>query len=174
VTWRLSKVFRFEAAHQLVDHDGKCARLHGHSWRMTVTVEGDQLQEHAPEPAPRNPKVGMLVDFAAIKAVVEPIVDGFLDHHHLNESLPDIVPTSEGVARWVFDIIARRIADLGVRLVAVRVDETCTSACEYTDRVPVFNDAGVVIGSIDRAAAEEMRPDLSGISLGAVTVEETP
>src|SRR5512146_693187 len=75
MTVRLSKSFRFEAAHDLPTFpDGhKCRRLHGHSFRFDVVVEGDV-----------PPEKGYLIDYGEIKRVVDPIVRR-LDHHYLNE-----------------------------------------------------------------------------------------
>lgn len=126
----LSKDFRFEASHQLPDHDGKCSRLHGHSWKMTVTVAGRNLQ---PEGG-NNPKANMLADYADIKAIVGPFVDKYLDHHHLNHSLNERSPTSEVIAEWAFSMIDDRIKRDGlsnVSLFAIKIEETCTSACLY-------------------------------------------
>ncbi len=121
--WTLTKEFRFEASHQLVGHDGKCARLHGHSWVLHVHLAGDRLVEH------EGPKEGMLVDYADVKSVVQPLVDGYLDHHHLNETLGMERPTSERVAQWVWDRLMETV--LRPHLAMVEISETCTSACSY-------------------------------------------
>lgn len=119
--WTLTKQFRFEAAHRLPGHDGKCARLHGHSWVGYVVVEGDKL--HA-----TGPKAGMLVDFGDMSKPVKVMVDEHLDHYYLNESTGLDNPTSEEVARWIFDYLATWIP----LLKAVVIEETCTSRCEYS------------------------------------------
>jgi 6-pyruvoyltetrahydropterin/6-carboxytetrahydropterin synthase len=116
----LSKQFKFEAAHQLIDHDGKCARLHGHSWVMWVELAGEELHHD-------GPKRNMLTDFGDIKAAVKPLVDDMLDHHHLNDTLDCDMPTSEYVARWAYEQIAPLLPDLA----AIEIEETCTSACRY-------------------------------------------
>lgn len=118
--FRLEKTFRFEASHRLPSHDGKCARLHGHSWVGTLIVEGKQLQE-------RGPKSGMLVDFGHLSGIVEELRENFLDHHHLNDTLGLENPTSEEIARWIFN----RLSSLLPMLIAVRIAETCTSSAEY-------------------------------------------
>lgn len=124
--FRLEKQFRFEAAHKLPDHDGKCARLHGHSWVGTLVVEGPSL-------VPGGAKAGMLVDFGDLSNIVRPLLDGYLDHHYLNETLEMVAPTSERVAEWVFQRLGRLVFDRasGVQLVCVRIEETCTSAAEF-------------------------------------------
>ena len=118
--WTLTKAFSFEAAHSLPDHDGKCRRLHGHSWRGRVILQGETLNQ-------KGAKSGMLQDFGDIKAVLDPLVAGWLDHQHLNETLPMRSPTSEEVARWIFDQLKPSLP----LLVAVEIDETCTSSCRY-------------------------------------------
>jgi len=117
----LTKEFRFEAAHRLPKHDGKCRRLHGHSWMMRVVVQGPDLYT-------MGPKAGMLTDFGDIKKVVQPYVDGYLDHHYLNETTGLENPTSEEVAVWLFSHLAPQLPGL----VAVEIDETCTSSCRFT------------------------------------------
>lgn len=122
----LSKDFKFEASHVLEGHDGKCARLHGHSWVARVVFEGQEV-------AMSGPKMGMVVDYGNVKAIVQPLVDNFLDHHHLNETLGTTRPTSEYVAFWLFSKINgfRHALPQGVALKQVTVFETCTSACTY-------------------------------------------
>ncbi len=118
----LNKEFRFEASHQLIGHDGKCARLHGHSWILTVEVWGNELVEV-------GPKAEMLVDYGHIKAVVEPMIEQSLDHWHLNDTLQTSRPTSEFIARWAFDHIKLALPQLR----AVTISETCTTACRYEE-----------------------------------------
>ncbi|MFG1953700.1 6-carboxytetrahydropterin synthase QueD [Micromonospora sp. NPDC048830] len=108
--------FTFEAAHRLpnVPEGHKCARLHGHSYRVTVHVSGDV-----------DPHSGWVMDFGDLKKAVEPIRDS-LDHYYLND-VPGLEnPTSEVLARWIWD----RLAD-SLPLSAVAVRETCTSGCVY-------------------------------------------
>jgi 6-pyruvoyltetrahydropterin/6-carboxytetrahydropterin synthase len=119
-TWKLEKDFPFEAAHRLPNHDGKCQRLHGHSWTATVVVEGSNLN-------PSGAKGGMVVDFGTLSKVVTPIVDEFLDHHFLNDTTGLTNPTSEEIARWLFD----KLKPLLPELVGVEISETCTARCYY-------------------------------------------
>lgn len=107
--------FGFEAAHRLpnVPEGHKCARLHGHSYRVQVHVEG------CPDPS-----TGMVVDFADIRTACEPIKEQ-LDHYYLNDVAGLENPTAENVARWIWD----RLVLAGVSKVVVR--ETCTAGVEY-------------------------------------------
>lgn len=127
--FELEKDVRFEAAHKLPGHDGKCARLHGHSWRATVRIGGEQL-------ITEGPKAGMLLDYGTLKDVVAPLVEEKLDHHYLNESIPLENPTSESIARWLALEVAKGLERAGVSgirvsLLAVTIEETCTARCTY-------------------------------------------
>lgn len=112
----LAKTFQFEAAHLLphVPAGHKCARLHGHSFRVTIRVRGD-VGEHT----------GWICDFAEVTRAWEPL-HALLDHRYLNEVDGLANPTSELLAAW---IAARFVAPAGARLASVTVDETCTSGC---------------------------------------------
>lgn len=114
---RLTKSFGFEAAHDLPTFpDGhKCRRLHGHSFRFDVIVEGEV-----------DPAKGYLIDYGDIKAAAEPLVKR-LDHFYLNEIEGLSNPTSEVLAGWIWD----RLKPVLPPLTAVVVHETCTTACEY-------------------------------------------
>lgn len=82
-----------------------------------------------------GPKSGMLVDYGDVKDVVQPIVDEYLDHHYLNETLELANPTSEEIARWLFT----KIWSTGKLplLREVVVEETCTARCVYRPRYGV-------------------------------------
>lgn len=114
----ISRTFRFEAAHYLpaVPEGHKCRRLHGHSYRFTVTCRGEI-----------DPQTGWLMDFADISAVVKPIVKKHLDHYFLNEVEGLSNPTSEELARWLW----RNIKPHLPQLFTIKVGETCTSSCTY-------------------------------------------
>jgi 6-pyruvoyltetrahydropterin/6-carboxytetrahydropterin synthase len=117
---RLVHEFRFEAAHLLpkVPPGHKCSRLHGHSFRIELAVAG-----------PVDPETGWLVDFQRLFDAWKPLYDQ-LDHRYLNE-VPGLEnPTSENLARWVWD----RIVEGLPQLVRVTVAETCESRCEYEGR----------------------------------------
>lgn len=113
---RIWREFTFEAAHRLplVPEGHKCGRLHGHSYRVEVHVEG----EVGPD--------GMVVDFAVLKDAWRPLHD-LLDHHYLNEVEGLENPTSETLARWLYGHLSLRLE--GLSHVVVR--ETCTSGVIY-------------------------------------------
>ncbi len=128
--WTLEKEFRFEASHQLTHHDGKCARLHGHSWVGRIAVSGNVLKAS-------GPKRGMLWDYADLSAVMKPIVEQYLDHWHLNETLMHDSPTSEIIASWLWSRVTFDLLGLGmppemVKSLTVTIEETCTSRCTHS------------------------------------------
>lgn len=116
----ITKEFRFEASHILTGHDGKCARLHGHSWRGRVIVQKGAL-------IASGPKEGMVMDFGDITRALKPLIEERLDHWHLNVTLEMERPTSERVAHWLFQQLRPSLPGL----LAVEIDETCTSSARY-------------------------------------------
>lgn len=111
------KEFTFEAAHRLpnVPEGHKCARLHGHSFGVRVTVRG-----------PIGHHTGWVMDFADIKSALRPVLDQ-LDHRYLND-IPGLEnPTSEVLARWIWRALEPTLPGLGT----ITIRETCTSGCVY-------------------------------------------
>ena len=105
----VSRTFHFEAAHQLPWHPGKCQRLHGHSYRLEVTVEGPIGDQ------------GIVIDFADIKAVVDREVVARFDHRYLNDLMDN--PTAELLAGEIWKTL--EAADLAVS--RIRLWETADS-----------------------------------------------
>jgi 6-pyruvoyltetrahydropterin/6-carboxytetrahydropterin synthase len=89
---QIRKTFRFEAAHVLPFHSGKCSRMHGHSYVLEVAVRGPLQGE--------GPARGMIVDFDEIKAVVRAQIVDVLDHATLNDFIEN--PTAELIAHWIW------------------------------------------------------------------------
>jgi 6-pyruvoyltetrahydropterin/6-carboxytetrahydropterin synthase len=114
----LFKEFTFEAAHRLpsVPDGHKCSRLHGHSYRLIVHVSGEV-----------DPATGMVIDFGDVKDIVKPLIDKHLDHYYLNEVDGLENPTSENVARWVWQRLVHQLPQLS----AIQIRETCTSGVIY-------------------------------------------
>ena len=114
---QLFKVFQIEAAHRLphVPAGHKCARVHGHSFRIEVHVEG-----------PVDPHLGWVMDYAEIKMAFAPLFDA-LDHRYLNEIDGLDNPTSEHLAQWIW----LRLKPALPQLSEVVVHETCNSGCRY-------------------------------------------
>jgi len=111
------KEIHVEAAHRLphVPPGHKCARLHGHSFRIAIHVSGEL-----------DPELGWVQDFADLKAALQP-VHAALDHRYLND-VPGLEnPTSENLAVWIWQRLSPQLPLLS----RVVVHETCTSGCEY-------------------------------------------
>ena len=111
-TLLVTREFSFDAAHNLPRYEGKCERLHGHSYRLRVTVE-----------APLDTWSGLCFDFHDIKELVTERVVKVLDHQYLNEFLPN--PSAEHLAVWAWE----RLEDLPLH--EIQVWETPTSFVTY-------------------------------------------
>lgn len=114
---RLVHEFRFEAAHKLpkVPQGHKCQRLHGHSFKVELAIAG-----------PVNPDTGWFIDFGEMFAVWEPL-HAQLDHNYLNDIAGLENPTSENLAKWIWDKVKPKLVSLD----QVTVFETCDARCEY-------------------------------------------
>jgi 6-pyruvoyltetrahydropterin/6-carboxytetrahydropterin synthase len=112
------RVFQIEAAHRLpnVPEGHKCARMHGHSFRIEIHISG-----------PVGSQSGWVMDFADLRKAFQPLYDQ-LDHHCLNDIEGLDNPTSENLARWIWERLAPRLPELS----KVVVQETCTAGCIYT------------------------------------------
>lgn len=115
MTTMVYKDFSFDSAHRLpnVPEGHKCARLHGHTYRVKVWCEGDIGKYD-----------GWVLDYADIAAVVAPVIDE-LDHRYLNEieGLPN--PTCELIGAWMWDRIKPGLREL----CRIEIAETCTAGC---------------------------------------------
>lgn len=138
----ISKEFMFEAAHVLPLHKGKCAQLHGHSWQLTVAVDGFV-----------DPDCGFVCDYGDLKEIVHKHIINKVDHAYLGQlnyypkgsisGMPlkgvlgaDFYPSSENLVVAFKRILEPRVRELGqpwqdVRLYSVKLNETCTSECEW-------------------------------------------
>lgn len=144
---KITKIFTFEAAHRLQSHEGKCRNLHGHSYKVEATVEGDQIEE--------GPAAGMVLDFDKLKAwwrTNEPLLDHktiLQDTDPLTSGLGKLIgvdltllhwpPTAENFARWLCQDLQGYLADVqeregskgAPRSAAVTVWETATSYASF-------------------------------------------
>ncbi len=111
------KKFTFDAAHYLPSYNGKCERLHGHTYRLAVKVEGTPDGE------------GMVIDFGGLKHIVQEAVLRQLDHACLNDLIP--VPSAENICLWIWERLAEKLQTERYRLEEVEVWETETSGCVY-------------------------------------------
>ncbi|MGH3737671.1 MAG: 6-pyruvoyl trahydropterin synthase family protein [Micromonosporaceae bacterium] len=120
--YRIGKRFGFEAAHHLtgLPEGHKCARPHGHSYTVEVSVAADVVTPP-----------GFVADFADLAPLSTHLAETF-DHRDLNMVL-DVPPTSENLARLLYEWCAENLAlPAGVSLAAVRVSETGSTFAEYT------------------------------------------
>lgn len=140
---RLTKEFTFEAAHMLEGYDGLCREIHGHSYRLFVTVKGE------PESDSSSPKLGMVMDFGDLKRIVNEQIVGRLDHSFMMRNtlaaedilnqlsyrfakivLTDYQPTCENM---LSDFAERLLGALpeNIELCSLRLHETASSYAEW-------------------------------------------
>ena len=110
----LKKDFTFDAAHNLVKYHGKCERLHGHTYRMSVTIKGDPDEE------------GMIADFTDVKKIVEGEIISKFDHAYLNDIFEQ--PSAENIARFVFEKLDGLLKGPNFSLHEVRIWESPASS----------------------------------------------
>jgi len=118
--FELKKKFYFEAGHVLSKHDGQCSRPHGHSYILELHLTSPTLIE-------TGPKKNMVHDFADIKETVTPIINTYLDHQWLNNTLETDSPTVEFIAKWIYDAIKGSLPQLS----AITLHETSSSCVTY-------------------------------------------
>jgi len=112
---------KFSGAHQLRGYQGKCENLHGHNWKVQVHVSAEILND-----------IDLAIDFHDLKQYTQEIVDQ-LDHGFLNDVFPftEINPSSENIAKWIFDSLRKKIEDDNVEVSAVTVWESDTASATY-------------------------------------------
>jgi 6-pyruvoyltetrahydropterin/6-carboxytetrahydropterin synthase len=123
--FEISASAHFDAAHRLLDYEGPCARMHGHSFRVEAALAGSRLGA-----------TQLLVDFHDLKRLLEEVIEPF-DHCCLNEIQPftEQSPTSENIARFIYESLAERLSRLpdGVRLAWVSVSESPDTRVVYRE-----------------------------------------
>ena len=110
----LNCTFRFAASHFLTKYHGKCENLHGHNYKVIVTIEGPIKED------------GMVQDFKGVKTIVNKKVIDKIDHTHLNDLLDN--PSAENLAVWIWD----EVKDELPLLKKITVYETEDYSCEYS------------------------------------------
>jgi 6-pyruvoyltetrahydropterin/6-carboxytetrahydropterin synthase len=112
----------FAAGHALRNYKGKCENVHGHNYRVRITIEGDQLDS-----------TGLLVDFLDVKQLMGGVVD-YLDHQFINDLPPfdQLNPSAENIAKYFYDRVSGGLKnEVPVRVAEVKVWETDTSSAVY-------------------------------------------
>ena len=111
----------FSGAHNLREYKGKCENLHGHNWKVEVTVTSKELDN-----------IGMVMDFKDLKKIVSGILS-VLDHHYLNEIsyFKQVNPTSENIAKFVYSRVQEELTPKQLKVDTVRIWETAASSAAY-------------------------------------------
>ncbi len=116
----VTKIMEFEAAHCLEGHKGKCKNLHGHSYKLEITV-GSSYNDHMVN--------SMVIDFGDLKEIMKEMVDKYFDHQNINDWFGGL-PTAEKMVLWIKDYIQSRLLPRN-KLVSVKLWETSTSYAEW-------------------------------------------
>ncbi|MBF0097778.1 MAG: 6-carboxytetrahydropterin synthase [Magnetococcales bacterium] len=138
---KICRQFKFEAAHRLAYHDGRCHRMHGHSYRLELIFQGPVQDVH-----PSNPQSGFVVDFGRLEQIItEELIDRHLDHYVLEESIPELPYSSaEFLAAWIVSWCMRHLegrAEMGaLHVTSARLWETVHAWAEAdrTDATALF------------------------------------
>lgn len=121
---KLTKSFTFDAAHFLPNHKGKCSNMHGHTYKLEVTVvrENGKLMESGSDE-------GMVIDFSDLKTIVKAEVIDKVDHTVLNEVF-SFRTTAENMAAHIFGVLTDKLQPLGVKVEKIKLWETPDSCVE--------------------------------------------
>jgi 6-pyruvoyltetrahydropterin/6-carboxytetrahydropterin synthase len=111
----------FASAHQLRGYKGKCEKMHGHNWKVQVSVTAERLNE-----------IDLVIDFHDLKRLANEVVSP-LDHAFLNEIFPftEKNPSSENIAKWIYDSMNKKLSEDNVRVSSVTVWESDTASASY-------------------------------------------
>ncbi|MGA2191896.1 MAG: 6-carboxytetrahydropterin synthase QueD [Nitrospirota bacterium] len=112
---------KFAAAHQLRNYNGRCERLHGHNWKVKVYIMSDVLND-----------IGLAMDFKALKDDTNEVIS-VLEHSFVNEVAPftEINPSSENIAKWIYETLAKKINTESIQVSMVTVWESDTASASY-------------------------------------------
>jgi 6-pyruvoyltetrahydropterin/6-carboxytetrahydropterin synthase len=111
----------FASAHQLRGYKGKCENLHGHNWKVQISVAAERLND-----------IDIAIDFHDLKKIANEVISP-LDHAYLNDIFPftEKNPSSENIAKWIFDSMKKKINDDNIHVSAVTVWESDTASASY-------------------------------------------
>ncbi|MEK6582142.1 MAG: 6-carboxytetrahydropterin synthase QueD [Nitrospirota bacterium] len=111
----------FAAAHQLRGYKGKCERVHGHNWKVQVHVIAERLND-----------IDIAMDFHDLKNILNEVIEP-LDHSFLNDIFPftEKNPSSENMAKWIYDSLNKKLSDEQVQVSAVTVWESDSASATY-------------------------------------------
>lgn len=119
--YEIKVITHFAAAHQLRNFGGKCEQLHGHNWKVEVTIRGEDLNDE-----------GLLIDFQELRDTTNGILEG-LDHSFLNElpAFKDQNPSSENIAVHIFKELRNRLNDNHIDITKVTAWESDSACASY-------------------------------------------
>ena len=119
--YRLTIKTGFAAAHNLINYQGDCENLHGHNWKVEVTVTARELDQ-----------AGLAIDFKVLKRETNSLLDE-LDHKYVNQHhfFQDISPSSENISRYLFQELSKRLNDHNVKVERIGVWESDNACAEY-------------------------------------------
>ncbi len=120
--YKVAKEIMISATHRVREHQGGCERIHGHNWKIIVTVGAEELNE-----------MGMVIDFKDLKKAMHKIIMP-MDHNDINTYPPfDVInPTSENLCKYIFDEMSKELNNNRMKVVKVKVFETDTSYASYS------------------------------------------
>ncbi len=119
--YRLTIKTGFAAAHNLINYQGDCENLHGHNWKVEVTVTARELDQ-----------AGLAIDFKVLKRETNSLLDE-LDHKYVNQHhfFQDISPSSENISRYLFQELSKRLNDNNIKVERIGVWESDNACAEY-------------------------------------------
>lgn len=120
--YELTIISNFAAAHNLLNYQGACEALHGHNWKIEVTVRGSDMDQ-----------AGMVIDFGNLKKMTRSIVDDELDHTYLNEfpAFEGLSPSSERIAKYIFNRLEELLRGSSAKVWKVVAWESDTAKVAY-------------------------------------------
>jgi len=139
---RITKEFTFEMAHALWNYDGPCKNIHGHSYKLYVTVRGNTIEDST------NTKMGMVIDFSELKKIINMTIIDYFDHSVVINSkagnpvisnvekmfdkfyIVDYQPTCENLVSHMAKMLTNKLPD-GIELFSLKLCETATSYAEW-------------------------------------------
>ncbi len=113
----ITKEFTFDAAHYLTEYHGKCEALHGHTYKLHITVEGERNEE------------GMVLDFVILKDIIKENILNKLDHSSLNDFFRQ--PSTENIIYWIWNELENKLKGPNYCLCEIKLWESPTSFVVY-------------------------------------------
>jgi 6-pyruvoyltetrahydropterin/6-carboxytetrahydropterin synthase len=116
----LTREFKFDSAHNLIRYHGKCEKLHGHTYRLAVTIVGEKNDED------------MIIDFSFVKKVVKRKILAKLDHSYINDIITQ--PTAENISQWIYGELKNELSGANYKLHEITLWETENNYVKYKEK----------------------------------------